>query len=234
MEEIQHKVHQVVEAVRQRDPTGYSKAESAGELLHFLSDDLKKAGVDRDKASEYLKKGFTTAKVKGGSILNGFSTLVDYIFFEAWFRLFTPKTQFQAVAEATKSNIAWDKDLKLLPMKLFFLIAAGYCIKFTVENVLKQNVYQAFAASLVSLDLLRMGYNCYIKSYFNLSAKKLGGDVFKMRDVVLNKISGDDNAQDPKLNPMLHIKENKVMWNLIPQNTILQFLLSPVSFSNIF
>ena len=229
VEEIQHKMHQVIEAVRQRDPTGYTKAENAGELLHFMSEDLKKAGIDREKASDFLQKSMTTAKKKGGSILNGFSTLVDYIFFEPFFRLFTPKDQFQAIVAVTSTQLAWNKDLKLLPIKLAFLIAARYCVNFTFQNVMKQNVYQAFIASLVSLDLLRMAYNCYVKSYFNLTAKKLGGDVFTLRDTILQSGSSESASKDPKLNPMLHIHENKIMWNLIPQNTILQFLLSPVS-----
>lgn len=113
------------------------------------------------------------------------------------------------------------------------LIAAGssaICFGMALSGLTTRRIGVTVLYGVLSVDLLRVSYNCYLKNYLTLAMNKLGldGNIKNACDTFFQMIQSAVGVTSSQEDP-LHILKNEVSYELLSMNTIARFIYNTVS-----
>jgi len=229
-----HKLKRIIEKKRTDDPEGFRKAFNNGDLVHYLSHDLKSANIDPSALSMYLdslrKKSNSdlSKEFNLDEMIETASSFLDENIYEPYYQGHV-SSNYMGIAEVLSK---YKSSATIMPyLKKLKVVSAAislFGIVFAIKNMTQSRVLQALLLGAASFDLLNISYNCYDKRYCSLYINMIGGDMSKVGDTIYKFVKSamgiTDNAQDPLIKLYTEIQ-----WILVLNNTITKALLSKVA-----
>ena len=231
-----YKLKRIIEKKSKDDPEGFHKAFNNGDLLHYLSHDLKNANIDKSTLSVYLdslmkKKNTNNTSSKEFNVeemLDSVSSFLDENIYEPYHQG-NKSSNYMGIAEVLSK---YKSSATIMPyLKKLKVVSASislFGVALAIRNMTKGRVPQALLLGAASFDLLHISYNCYDKRYCSLYINMIGGDMSKVGDTIYKFVKSaigiTDNSQDPLIKLYTEIQ-----WNLVLTGTITNILLSKVT-----
>jgi hypothetical protein len=216
MSQQEDKIRQIIEQKRKRDPEGFQKAEINGSLQTFLANDFKKAGIDPNLISDYLK-----ATSELDKYLFALSDGLDEIIFEPFYQSQKAVNHMYITEALTACKSSKYIEYRLKLVKVLSAGGSLICAGLSLSNL--GNIFKLVIFGVLSVDLLRISYNCYMKNYVSLALKKIGGDPAKVAKSIFKFAQNviGINASNSDDDPFFKLK-NDVMIDVVFENTLMK------------
>eukprot|EP01041_Mallomonas_annulata_P007962 gene7962-16298_t len=104
--------------------------------------------------------------------------------------------------------------------KVLFAGASSFCLLRSLAKLSRGKPF-GIVYAVLSVDLFRMSYNCYIKRYCELVGKSLFGDVKKAGTTLLSWTQSSLGIKDESENPIHRIREG-VVWEAVLTDTVME------------
>ena len=247
----QSKLNRLIARKKAEDPTGFLKAKENGDLLTYLKNDLKEAGIDastihfdqeenkNNKSSGTSSSSPTTSRIRPPSqqsttspssfdeyshYISLASSQLDSVIFAPYFHSQSQSKDHSALIQKLSSLQSFRKvSQRLETLKVISFSLGLLCGLFGLRSVSRSPLV-GVAQLLIAHDALRISYNCYIRQYLSVSIHCLTGDLTSLGNTVLQVASaalGLSNRPDP-----LMVLEHGVYWKAIFMDTISSYLYS--------
>ncbi len=171
------------------------------------------------KAQTHARKSNCKSNKQTDSILHKFSHTIDILFFFDLMAIYVYKE-----SEVESSLISLlprmkSTDLKLLPLKILFLIWGMYVLSDIVMNFQTGKILSGVFTSCILYDLIRMAFNCSIKVY----SLQLIGSIRTEPESTQHNLKLINNFGQVNSN-------GSFQWYMIGEGTLWRFILSPFSY----
>jgi hypothetical protein len=156
------------------------------------------------------------------SLMNEFSWVVDLLCFDLIHGfLALPKEKAGSVAIA-QTSIGKEIELRLLPIKLFFLICCALIGAKAWTHAWHNDIFLCTSLTILAIDSYILAYNCSGKRYFMLACRSLGGTLRKGRAAIHRT-----KQRHPGGDTLLQLREG-IVWTVLPRSSLIGFLVSPL------
>lgn len=220
-------IKEIIDRKRREDPLGLFHAEMSGKLNEYLDSELRKQGIYSIKLdSETLNKNQYDAE--NFKFVDITSDILDDVVYSKIYSNETSQLQ-QMVSDRITDDYKVMKQVnnKLKLPKVLFAAGGSFFALIALSKLPARRPVSGVLCALLSLDLFRMSYNCYIKTYCPLAGKVLVGDIKRFSNTLLNSVQSAVGLKNGKEDP-IRILNEEIVWEAIFENTVTKAVLSQV------
>eukprot|EP01041_Mallomonas_annulata_P007963 gene7963-16299_t len=221
-------LEEIVDRKKRDDPIGFSKAQREDRLTEYLAFDLYAIGVDPCA----FKLSYQNPKSNG---FNGTYVLLPRFVVEGseildvlYSRLYK---QGDCMVELMLASIPhYDAlsflNIKLKTPKVIFAAAGSFCLVNSLDKLLsRKGAVLGIVFAVLSADLFRMSYNCYIKKYCELVGRNYFGSMERTGNTFLSWAQSSMGIKDESENPIRRVQVD-LIWEAVLADTITEKIIN--------
>jgi hypothetical protein len=215
---------QLIAAKKRSDPAGFRQAESRGELLSYLKEDLKRARIDPSVLSSHLGNQAGTFD----EYVDIASFHVDEVLFEPYYENNIKSNNLGLADVMTKFRVSQSRPLKNI--KVAAALSSALCLGFAVISTVRGRPVYSLLYGLCFSDLLRISYHCYDKKYCSLYLESIGGSAANLADSIFKFAKSAMGITPSTEDPLVRF-QSEVLWENLVQGSTTVMLVGKVGFA---
>eukprot|EP01041_Mallomonas_annulata_P010487 gene10487-21876_t len=221
-------LEEIINRKKKYDPTGLLRAQREGTLAEYLAEDIKAIGLDPKEIKISSRKPRSTGKndndVSFLKFVDQGSEMLDELLYSKLYKKGDSTMELMLASRISDYGALSDLNDRLKTPKVLFAAAGSFCLLMSLAK-LSRGGASGIVFAVLSADLFRMSYNCYIKRYCVLAGRSLFGNIKRAGSTLLSWAQSSLGIKDESEDPIHKLQED-VVWEAVLTDTVTEKIVN--------